>query len=336
MTSKHTMLIAPATAPECPRRAAAPDARLAGLLEQANRPDAPLQSAQLTPTLARDGLAGLTHSLCAPGPDIAQVHEATLPGADGPIALRLYDPAPAEASLPVCLYLHGGGHMAGSIAVYDPICRRLAMQAQCRVLALEYRLAPEHPYPQGLQDCAQALAALPAWLAAQGLALPGGLAGGLTVAGDSAGGALTASLAALAQQRAEMRFARQILIYPSLDYTMALPSIEENASGYLLDARRIRWYFEQYFQSAQPPQRRAASPLHMPATAALPRTLLFTAGFCPLRDEGYAYAQQLQAQGVQCTHWHLPGMIHAFMNMQALVPDACDAVYQRMGQFMRV
>jgi len=318
------MLIVPAQSTSA-RRATAPDARLRRLLEKSSHPDA--QTVAPTPALAREGLAALTYPLCTPGVPTMRVHDDVLAGTSSPIPIRLYDPAPAR-ELPVCLYLHGGGHMAGSIAVYDPICRRLAATADCRVVAVEYRLAPEHPYPQGLHDCAQALAQLPAWLAEHGLSLPGGL----TVAGDSGGGALTASLSAMAHARDDFPIARQVLIYPGLDYTLSQASVRENGSGYLLDAARTRWYFDQYFQNGE--DRAAASPLTMPATQ-LPPTLLFTAGFCLLRDEGYAYAERLHRLGTPCTHWQLPGMIHAFLNMHALVPDACEAVYREMGRFMR-
>jgi len=339
------MLIVDAqTTPAPIKRTATPDARLTDLLEQINRRDAAPQATNPTPALAREGLAALTRTLCGQGPRISVVRDDALVDAanEAAIPIRLYDPAPTR-ELPVCLYLHGGGHMAGSIAVYDPICRRLAATADCRVVAVEYRLAPEHPYPRGLEDCAKALALLPAWLAAQGMGLPGGL----TVAGDSGGGALTASLAALTAERDDLRIARQVLIYPSLDYTMGSsepvepqagagfdsallatrPSIRENASGYLLDGRRMQWYFDQYFQQGE--DRAAASPLYMPAVK-LPPTLMITAGFCPLRDEGYAYADRLRRMDVSCAH-----LIHAFLNLHALVSDACDAVYQTIARFIR-
>ncbi|GAA5233142.1 alpha/beta hydrolase [Verticiella sediminum] len=311
-----------------PRRSAEPDPRLHDSLARAVRAaeQAPEAGIGYTVTGARDSLAALTQACAAPGPALARVLDGEIDGRPA-VPVRLYDPTPGR-ELPVCLYLHGGGHMAGSIAVYDPVCRRLAQMADCRVVAVDYRLAPEHPYPCGLEDCARVLAALPAWLAARGCAAPGGI----TVAGDSGGGALTASLSMLAARRPELAIARQVLVYPSLDYTLAQPSVEENGNGYLLDAERIRWYFDHYFQGGE--DRAAVSPLHMPA-AGLPPTLLVTAGFCPLRDEGYAYAGRLRAAGVPCQHLNLPGMVHAFLNLERLVPDACEAVYRAMGAFMR-
>lgn len=325
------MLIADVSADfdAAPRRLAQPDPRLRDWLERANRAAAQARAAGVpfTPEAARESLAALTRTQGGPAPQIAAVHDDVIAGAPD-IPLRLYDPAPGSA-LPVCVYLHGGGHMAGSVAVYDPICRRLALAARCRVVAIEYRLAPEHPYPQGLDDCVRALARLPAWLRSRGLPVPDD---GFVVAGDSGGGALTATLAALAAGQPELRIARQVLVYPSLDYTLGQPSVAQNGEGFLLETPRVCWYFDNYFQGGE--NRAAASPLFMPVTG-LPPTLIITAGFCPLRDEGYAYAARLREAGVACTHLHLPGMIHAFLNMQALVPDACEAVFDAVGRFVR-
>lgn len=302
----------------------APDPRLRDWLDNANRAQAEARARgePPTPAAARAGLAAITRACGGNGPELPWVRDIEI----DTVPVRLYDPEPARPKA-VCVYLHGGGHMAGSVDVYDPICRRLAAGAGCLVVSVEYRLAPEHPYPKGLDDCARVLARLRDWLAARGHALPGGLA----VAGDSGGGALTATLCALAAHQPELKIARQVLIYPSLDYTLAQPSVAQNGGGYLLEASRIRWYFDNYFQYGE--NRAAASPLCMP-TDGLPPTLLVTAGFCPLRDEGYAYAARLREAGVPCTHLHLPGMVHAFLNLHELVPDACDAVYGAIGRFL--
>jgi len=276
-----------------------------------------------TPAAAREALANMTLYFGGKAPEVAAVHDFALAAAPG-VPLRLYDPRPGQP-LPVCVYLHGGGHMAGSIDVYDPIYRRLAARADCLVVAVEYRLAPEHRYPQGLEDCVRAIRALPQWLAEQNL----GDGRGLLVAGDSGGGALTASVSALAIDDHSLKLRGQILIYPSLDYTLSQPSIVENGQGYLLETARIRWYFDQYFHDHD--DRRAASPLFMPV-AGLPPTLLITAGFCPLRDEGYAYAERLATAGIACEHVNLPDMLHTYLNLHALAPEACDATYDAIAK----
>ncbi|MGE4336627.1 MAG: alpha/beta hydrolase [Pigmentiphaga sp.] len=278
-----------------------------------------------TPAAAREALANMTLYFGGKAPEIAAVRDFTLPSLPG-VPLRVYDPRPGQP-LPVCVYLHGGGHMAGSIEVYDPIYRQIAAHADCLVVAVEYRLAPEHPYPQGLEDCVQAIRELPPWLASWNL----GDGRGLLVTGDSGGGALAASISALAANDRSLAVRGQILIYPSLDYTLSQPSVVENGQGYLLETARIRWYFDQYFGAHD--DRRAASPLFMPA-AGLPPTLLITAGFCPLRDEGYAYAERLAAAGVPCEHVNLPDMLHTYLNLHALAPEACDATYNAMAHWI--
>lgn len=279
-----------------------------------------------TPALARQALAGITRQFGGTGPELAQVTDITLPECPE-IPLRLYDPAPGRPR-PVLVYLHGGGHMAGSIAVYDSIVRRVAHHTGFRTVAVEYRLAPEFPYPQGLNDCLTVVRALPAWLQQRGL-WP---RTGLVLAGDSGGGALTASVTARSIGHPGLPVRGQILLYPSLDYTLSQASVHTNGQGYLLDSGRIRWYFDNYFQAGE--DRHAASPLFMPATG-LPPTLILTAGFCPLRDEGYAYADHLRAAGVACQHHNLPDMVHAYLNLHELAPQACAQTYDLMAAWVK-
>lgn len=309
-----------------PRRAALPDSRLGDCLARANRAGerARAEGSGFSVADARQSLAALTQAYAAAGPLVARIVDGVLPGSPA-IPIRLYDPAPGQ-SLPACVYLHGGGHMAGSIVVYDPVCRHLAVTARCRVVAVEYRLAPEHPYPAGLDDCVRALGVIPAWLDEQGYGID---RSGVFVAGDSGGGALTATLAARLGRSA---MAGQILFYPSLDYTLDHPSVMENGAGYLLDIDRVRWYFDHYLQGGE--DRRKISPLYIPSES-LPPALIVTAGFCPLRDEAYAYAKRLRQEGTMCEHLNLPSMVHAFLNLHDLVPDACRAVYEAAGRFMR-
>lgn len=278
-----------------------------------------------TPATARAALATLTRQLGGDGPPIARVGDFTL--AQVPeVPLRFYHPKP-ESPLPTVVYLHGGGHVAGSIAVYDAILRRLAHRAQCLVIAVDYRLAPEFPYPHALQDCLAVLETLPQWLEYQGW----DDGRGLILAGDSGGGALAATLSAHRGKKMAAQLRGQILIYPSLDYTLQQPSVTSNGQGYFLDTARIRWYFNQYFKPGD--DRQAASPLFM-AVEHLPPTLIFTAGFCPLRDEGYAYAERLTANTIACRHINLPDTIHAYLNLHTLIPEPCDTTYRSMAEWM--
>ncbi len=278
-----------------------------------------------TPDSARKGLAALTRTLGGRGPAIDRVLDIAI--GPGEIPARLYDPEPGRAK-PACLYLHGGGHMAGSVEVYDPICRRLAAASGRIVVSVDYRLAPEHPYPAGLTDALTALRHLPAALDAHGCASSGPIA----LAGDSGGGALAATLASITRHRPDIRLDRLILIYPSLDYTLVHPSLDENGQGYLLDTDKVRWYFDHYFQHGE--DRRHASPLYLPMVG-LPPTLVVTAERCPLRDEGLAYVRGLAEAGVPHEHLAMPGLIHAYLNLHELVPRACTRTYGAIASFLR-
>ena len=305
------------------------DPALAVWLEAYNRELAELvaKGYKATPIGAREALANLTRQMVTSGPDIVWVNDDLVPGRDFTVPVRIYHPNPQRA-LPVLAFFHGGGHMVGSVSVYDPICRRLAAASQHVVVAADYRLAPESPYPAGLQDAAVVAKGL--WQALDARGLP--YARELSLAGDSAGGALTSSLSALGQYDASLRIKRQVLIYPSVDYTLSQPSVDENGEGYLLTKARVAWYFDNYFQHAE--NRLQASPLHGGFSRKLPATLLVSAGFDPLRDEAFLYADKLRAAEVEVEHLHLEGMVHAFLNLEAIVPEVCREVYQRIGAFL--
>ena len=277
---------------------------------------------------AREGLAGMTFLQVQPGPPLAWVNDELIPGPGYTVPVRIYHPAPTEERA-VIVFLHGGGHMAGGVSVYDPVCRRLAAATGQVVVSAEYRLAPENPYPAGLND--GHTVARGVWAALERRQLP--YRHELTLIGDSGGGALCASISTLAQFDPALRISNQVLIYPSLDYTLSLPSIQENAEGYLLHSSRVSWYFDNYFQHSE--NRRDASPLHAPFIERLPRTLIVSAGFDPLRDEAIAYQARLQQAGVVCERLHFDDMVHAFLNLENLVADECAAVYRRIAGFLQ-
>lgn len=281
-----------------------------------------------TPETARNGLVRLTASLVTDSPAVAQVKDLYADGPAGMIPLRTYHPKPVTAS-PVLVYLHGGGHMAGSIDVYDPICRKLALATERIVVSVDYRLAPEHPYPAGLEDAEAALRQVFSLLQTNGISFQRRLALG----GDSGGGAMTATLAHRLQGDSDVDIEQQLLIYPSLDYTMQHASMEENGRGYLLHADKILWYFDQYLQGGE--DRKAVSPLHMEFTPELPATLLVTAGYDPLLDEGLAYLERLVQAGVTHQHLHFEDQVHAFLNMEDISTSTCRKVYRCAGEFLR-
>lgn len=280
-----------------------------------------------TPENTRKGMADLSRSMVTDVPDIALVRNDRIQALQGDIPVRIYHPAP-EVDLPVLIYYHGGGHMAGSVNVYDPICRKLAIAATHIVVSTEYRLTPENPYPAGVED---ALAvAENVWEPLDRLKLLH--ARRLSIAGDSGGGALCATVAHQTQHHEGVDLQNQVLIYPSLDYTLSMPSVEFNGAGYLLEKDKIRWYFDHYFQQNE--DRREASPLFMEVTQRLPRTLVITAEFCPLRDEGRAYVQQLQSKDVHAQRLHFDTMVHAFLNLETITKEACTSTYKTIGRFL--
>lgn len=302
---------------------------LATWLAQVNATQAQRLAAgqQTTPISAREALAGLIAAMVPPGPALPWVHEAMVPG-DYPVPVRAYHPAP-DTPLPLLVYCHGGGHMAGSVSSYDPLCRRLAQATQHVVVSVEYRLAPECPYPAALHDVCTVLRGVRPTLLARGARLADSAP---VLAGDSGGAALAATVAQWAQHDASLAIRALQLIYPSVDYTLTQPSIRRLGQGYLLEAERIGWYFEHYFRLGG--DRVAASPLLGEVSAQHVPTQILTAGYDPLHDEGLAYARKLAAAGVAVDYHCAADQIHAYLLLEALVPDACADAYRRMAGFV--
>ncbi|CEO41451.1 alpha/beta hydrolase [Photobacterium kishitanii] len=278
---------------------------------------------QFSPTRVREGLATITQTFITDIPEIAMIVDDAIEH----VPIRIYHPQP-QRPLPILVYLHGGGHVAGSLDVYDPICRKLALASQHIVVAIDYRLAPEHPYPAAVNDvylCLQHLLSELDRIGINDIAQ-------ISIGGDSAGGALAATMCVLAQEDDTVQIYKQVLIYPSLDYTLSLPSIVSNGNDYFLQTNKIQWYFDQYFQADH--HRYNASPLWQPIRAGFPATLVITTEFCPLRDEGIYYYQQLRQLDSRAQHYHVSDMVHAFLNLEDVVPEHCQRVYQRVGTFL--
>ena len=221
---------------------------------------------------------------------------------------RLYKPAGATALLPVLVYAHGGGWVVGSVETHDPFCRLLSEAANVIVLSVEFRLAPEHRFPAALNDMLSAYQ----WAATHPETF-GGDAGRLVLGGDSAG----ANLAAVTANRIcatgeASRPAAQLLLYPVTDHPSAgHASYSEIGAAYGLDGSLMRWFWGQYAPDT-PPDDPQISPLRLKSVPPLPPTLVATAEYDPLRDEGIAYAEKLKASGVRVAHLHAPDMHHNF------------------------
>ncbi|GAA5136281.1 alpha/beta hydrolase [Thalassotalea piscium] len=291
--------------------------------------DAQEQGVAFSAELVRTGLNNLS-GLLDIKPDIALVCDKALMLENREIPVRIYHPSPTE-KLPVLLHFHGGGHMCGSVELYDPISRQLAQHSHCIVICVDYRLAPEHPYPAGIDDCQHLLTHYKEVL--NGL----NYNDKLYIAGDSAGGAICTTLVMNNQKSNTIKIDKQVLIYPSVDYTMSAASLEENGKGYLLEKSKISWYFEQYFKvdNLNHPLIKKASPLLGNFSSNMPETFVITGGCDPLRDEGLAYIRALKNVNVAVDHHHFADMPHAFMLLQSLVADECEKSYQLIGQFLK-
>ncbi|MEC6907325.1 alpha/beta hydrolase [Photobacterium piscicola] len=274
-------------------------------------------------TSVRAGLEAITQTFITDIPHIEMIANDIIEH----VPIRVYHPQP-QTALPVLVYLHGGGHVAGSLEIYDPICRKLALACQYIIVAIDYRLAPEYPYPTAINDvhlCLQHLFSQLNNMAVNYIPY-------LAIGGDSAGGALAATVCAITQDD-KVQINKQVLIYPSLDYTLSSPSIAINGKGYFLQQNKMQWYFDQYFQNNQ--DRYAASPLWLPIRIGFPSTLVITTEFCPLRDDGINYYYKLRQQGISVQHYHIPDMVHAFLNLENVVPQHCRRLYTAIGEFLR-
>lgn len=253
---------------------------------------------------------------------IGQVEDRTMSGPGCDIPLRLYTPVDAAPGpLPVLVYFHGGGWVVGSLDSHDPVCRSLANASGCKVISVDYRLAPEYPWPAAPDDCFAAVQ----WVIANGASI-GVDAGRLALGGDSAGGNLTAAVTLRARDAGEPRIAFQLLIYPALDASMGLPSIEENATGYFLEKAAMEWFYGHYLGADADVMHPDISPLHAADLSGLPPAYVVTAEYDPLRDEGRAYADRLKAAGVPVDHENYATMIHGFFGFQASVEVSRQAV----------
>ena len=277
---------------------------------------------------SRAGLAALTKANVSTSEPMAAIINTEVDTGERRIPVRIYRPA-LTGEPKVVLFIHGGGHLSGSVEVYDPVARHLAMATGNIVVSVDYRLAPENPYPAGLSDAKAVKENV--WSLLESQHIP--YTRQLTLIGDSGGGAFSATLAAYFSREQPGFIHRLVLIYPSLDYTLSWPSVQENGTGKLLDESKIRWYFQQYFRNEE--DRKQTSPLYLPLSQDFPPTLVVSGGLDPLRDENFAFVARLQAEGIPVQHVHFPGMTHAYLMLEDKVPQEAKATYLAIGDFVR-
>ena len=266
-------------------------------------------------------------------PAVAEIGELVAEGPHGPIALRLYRPSRRSdnpSPLPVLVYFHGGGWTIGDLDTHDVLCRQLANGSGCAVVSVDYRMGPEHRFPAGSDDCLAATY----WVYrnAESLGLdPSRLA----VGGDSAGGNLAAVVAIAARDAGDLPIAFQLLIYPATDQRWGHASHKSNGKGYVLEAETIRYYHDNYYGDTSNDLDWRASPLLHTDLSKLPQSLVLTAGFDPLRDEGLDYANALVTAGNRATYVCFERQIHGFITMGKLLDEANTAVAMCAAELAR-
>ncbi len=282
---------------------------------------------EMTPSEARQAIAGMA-LLDGEPVEMASVANAVARRPDAEIGLRIYRPID-DARLPVVLYFHGGGWVIGDLESHDNTCRRLARASDCVVVSVDYRLAPEHPYPAAAEDCYAALE----WVRsnAAGLNVDGDR---VAVAGDSAGGNLAAVVAQMARDRGGPKVSAQLLIYPVTDSGCDTASMVENAEGYFLTRSAMQWFWKNYVGDPESARAPYNAPLSASSLAGLPPALVITAEFDPLRDEGEAYARRLADSGVEVRLRRYDGMIHGFVSMAAVLTQGDEAL-REAGEAVR-
>ncbi|WP_254538073.1 alpha/beta hydrolase [Halomarina litorea] len=279
------------------------------------------------------------------GPPVELVRNLSVPGPDGDIPIRVYRPEGDEPH-PVLVYYHGGGWVLGTLDSVESVCRELADRTGCVVVSVDYRLAPEHPFPAAVDDAYAALE----WTAANAPSL-GGDPTRIGVAGTSAGGNLAAAMALRVRTvngeaswtgcrregsnrpTSTVDLAYQLLLYPITDHAFDRPSYEE-CEGHLLSSADMEWFWTQYLRSPVDGHNPFASPLRAPDLSGVAPATVVTAGYDPLRDEGRAYADRLAAADVPVDHEHYPSMCHGFLSLTDEV-DVADRAMDTIADRVR-
>jgi acetyl esterase len=296
------------------------DPAAVGLLQQMEEAGMPPLN-EMAPPDARTAAEGFI-PLGGEGEAVAEVSDRTVPGPHGDIPIRIYRPA-GDGLLPCLVYYHGGGWVIGTVDTTDAVCRAVANRAGCVVVSVDYRLAPEHPFPVPLDECFAATE----WVAANGAEI-GVDKNRLAVGGDSAGGNLAAAVCLKARGNSFPSIRMQLLVYPVTEHSFDTGSYADNGDGYLLTIDMMQWFWEQYLTDDGDGSNPLASPLRAATHDRLPPALVITAEYDPLRDEGEAYAHKLLDAGVPTTLARYDGMIHGFWQMLAVLPAASKAVDQ--------
>ena len=302
--------------------------QVAELLERAAKSPLP-PFYEVPPAVARRFYRDVRGALTPDPPAVESVHLLLAPGPGepagpaGPVPVRAYRPKGAgkDDVLPALVFFHGGGWVIGDLDTHDVVCRTLANGARCAIFSVEYRVAPESPFPAAVDDCFAALSFISR--NSSSLKIDSGK---LAVGGDSAGGNLAAVCALLARDAGGPPISFQLLIYPGVDQRMGHPSIETNGDGYLLTKKSILYFRGHYLPKQQDWLDWRASPLLAKSHAGLPPAFVMTAGFDPLLDEGRAYSENLKKAGVPTQYREYSDMVHGFITMGRVLDTTAVAL----------
>jgi acetyl esterase len=254
-------------------------------------------------------------------PALPVVVDRTIPGPGGEIPVRIYAPI-RDAGMPVVVYCHGGGWVLSDLDTHDVVCRKLALASSSIVVSVDYRLAPEHPFPAAVDDAYAAVL----WVGGNAESF-GGDPSRIAVAGDSAGGNLAAVVAQLARDRKGPRLAAQVLFYPAVDLSrLDTQSYKDFATGYYLTRELIEAFRVRYAPNPEDWKSPLVSPILASSLKDLPPAVVVTEQFDPLRDEGEAYAARLKAEGVPVVQKRYAGILHGFLTLDRLLPQADAAI----------
>lgn len=258
------------------------------------------------------------------GEPVGAVADRQIPGPGGPLPIRIHHPTAqheAEPPRPALVYFFGGGWTLGTLDTCDAICRSLTNAAGCVTVSIQYRLAPEHPFPAAIDDCYAGIS----WVAEHAAEL-GVDPDRLAVGGDSAGGNLAAAVSIAARERGGPALRHQLLVYPNTDYKADTASLREGVDEFLFNRWSVAWYWSHYLTSEADGLNPLASPLRAEDLSGLPSATVITAEFDPLRDEGEQYAQRLREAGVPVEARRYDGMIHGFFAMAGTLDRGREAI----------
>lgn len=297
------------------------DPVLKGFLDQLDAQPTP-KMWEMEPPMAREAMAAMMQLAGPQNIPIGSVLNIAIPGPSHPIPARAYTPVEAASgTLPALAFFHGGGFVIGNLETHDGLCRMLANMSGCKIISVDYRLSPEHPFPAAVEDAFAATS----WIAnnASGLNID---AARLAVGGDSAGGNLAAVVTQMARDAGGPKLAFQMLLFPATDMGAVTASRRDFAEGYLLDMKTMQWFTNHYIRDSGDLKNPQASPLLADNFSNLPPAFVMVAEFDPLHDEGVAYAEKLRNANVPVLVEDYPGMVHDFIYLVAVLPQASGAL----------